>query len=282
MIPYKIRRARPQLQDAARLQRLEAATLGDSDLSAEEMCATLARPEQAVFFAELDDALVGFCATFETAIPEGRRLELDMLGVAEAHRGRGIAQALVRCAMQEASLRGIRSFRAVVATDNAASVSVFARCGLSYGPRPRQMLAYALRGHAPLPYLPEGWRREAAPAAGTATQGWPKALAEYSGLPEYELICLRDAAGQPVACGVFLRVHTLAYEGLWIEAYWARHERAWRALARAAVEEAKAAQLDEVGLLFEGSIESPLLWAWVEEGYQRRGAYWIYTQNEPQ
>jgi ribosomal protein S18 acetylase RimI-like enzyme len=262
--------------DAERLKALEACTLGDSDLSAGEMRAVLARPEQRVYLAEADAQAVGFCATFETASPQGRRLELDMLGVAEQWRGRGIAQALVRRAMGDAAGRGIRSFRAVVATDNAASARVFERCGLLPGPERRELLVYTIRGTAPQAYLPGGWQEEADGAAAD----WPTALRAYGGLPGHQLALIRDATGSPVAGAALLTVYTIAYSGLWVEAHWSLGDHATRALARAAVERAKAAGLDEVGLLLARSANTSELWVYVEEGYQRAGTYRWFTRHE--
>lgn len=282
MDAWQIRRAAPTEFDARRLHALEASTLGDSDLTPEEMRIVLSRPEQHVYFAEAQDQLVGFCAAFETAAPHGPRLELDMLGVAASHRGRGIAQALVRRAVQEAQARGVRSWRAVVATDNVASARVFGRCGLAPEPEPREMLVYTPRGAVPQAYLPRGWREDALPPISSGAEPWPEALRRYRGLPQHDLLCLRNAAGRLEAGAALLTVHTIAYDGLWVEAHWARQEQGMRALARAAVERAKAAALDEVGLLLERGDDASRLWLWVEEGYRRAGAYWIYTRDAEQ
>jgi GNAT superfamily N-acetyltransferase len=281
MDAWEIRCAAPTDFDARRLYALEAATLGDADRTPEAMRVVLSRPEQFVYLAETSGQLLGFCAAFETAAPHGSRLELDMLGVTATHRGRGIAQALVHRAVQEALARGVQSFRAVVATDNLASARVFARCGLAAEPAPREMLVYTLQGSVPQPYLPQGWREEALLSTSDGGDPWPEALRAYRDLG-HDLVGMRNASGRPVAGAALLTVHTIAYDGLWVEAHWARQRQAMRALARAAVERAKAAALDEVGLLLASEANQAQLWPWVEEGYRRAGAYWVYTRDAHQ
>ncbi len=276
MHPYAIRQAAAQMPDARLLQAIEASTLGDSDLSAAEICATLAMPGQRAYLAEVADQVVGFLATFLTFAPTGPRLELDMLGVAEGWRGRGIGQALVRRAMDDAAQQGVGAFRAVVAADNAASGRVFERCGLVPEQAMREMLVYPIVGATPQAYLPDGWRE----AEGGPANGWPEALLAFADLPEHQVVLLQDAAGKPAGGAALLTVHTIAYQGYWIEAHWASGHRAQRALARAAVERAKAADLDEVGLLLATSPTEAELQPWLAEGYHRAGAYRMYTHHE--
>ena len=276
-----IRQAKASADDAVRLKALEAATLGDSDLSAAEMRAVLARPEQRVYLAEAGAVAVGLLATFETAAPAGRRLELDMLGVAEGWRGRGIAAALVAQAIADARERGIRSFRAIVAVDNAASLAVFRRAGLRAWGDVCDMLTYGIQGTAPQSYLPAGWREVVLSGPAPNASEWPASLLAYHGLPGYSLVLLRDEQGRPVGGAALLTVHTIAYSGIWIEAYQGRDRTALRAVARAAVEQAKTTGLDEVGLLLDSSEDRGVYWAMAGEGYQRAGQYHRLERHEP-
>lgn len=276
MHPWAIRTA--TLDSAAGLKALEAATLGDSDLDVDELQAVLARPEQRVYLAEMGSESVGFLATFETASPRGRRLELDMLGVAQEWRGRGIAASLVQHALDGGLACGIGSFRALVAEENVASRKVFTRCGLSAQGGPGELLVYPIRGVTPLPYLPAGWRQVSAQDLAAHAAKWPATLLAYRDLPAHELILVADAEGRPAAGAALLTVHTLAYSGLWIEARWARDEAVVSVLARAAVERAKSANLDEVGLFLHDSPDQSELWAWVQGGLERNGKYHVLTR----
>jgi GNAT superfamily N-acetyltransferase len=274
-----IRVARPCPDDAARLKALEAATLGDSDLSAAEMQAVLARPEQTVYLAEAGPETVGLLAVFETVAPDARRLELDMLGVAEPWRGHGIARALVQRAIADGLEKGIRCFRAIVAADNAASLAVFRQLGLDARGGVHDLLTYGIQGTVPQPYLPPGWREIAPSDRAQAPSRWPGPLLAYRHLPGYRLVLLADERGAPVAGAALLTVHTIAYSGIWIEEHQWQDRAAMRAVARAAVEYAKFEALDEVGLLLDSSAESCVYWAFAGEGYQRAGRYYSLERH---
>ena len=273
MKAWRIRRACASTEEAARLKALEAATLGDSDLSAAEMRAVLARPDQTVYLAEAGPETVGLLAVFETAAPAGRRLELDMLGVANGWRGRGIASSLVHRAIADGLERDIRSFRAIVAVDNVASLAVFRRWGLRAQGGVCDMLTYSIQGTVSQPYLPPEWREVASPEQAQAPSNWLEPLLAYRDLPGYCLVLLLDELGRLAGGAALLTVHTIAYSGIWIEEHQWQDRTAMRAVARAAVERAKSAALDEVGLLLDSSADNCVYWAFAGEGYQRAGRY---------
>lgn len=255
---YVVQKVLSTLAGAEALLAVERATLGDSPYEAAHILELLQRPEHHAYLATLEGTPVGFCSCLETPTREGPRLELDMLGVLAAHRGRGVATQLVRCAMEDALRRGVERFRAIVREDNVASRRVFERAGLSlfYA---CDMLVYEIRGRVPLAFLPEGWTWSFAPLA--------------PGLEAHEL---RNAAGAPAATSECLQVHTLAYAGLWLERLWADSDQAQALIGRAAVERAKALSLDEVGYLLpqtDGSRSDALL----REGYRCTGRYVILT-----
>ncbi len=81
------------------------------------------------------DDLIGFVDAFSTVAADGTlRWEIDLLGVHPDWRGRGVAQRLVRRAVEIGRERGAEIARALVRVDNAASLAVFARCGFTAEP----------------------------------------------------------------------------------------------------------------------------------------------------
>ena len=279
---YVIRLARPTLADAAALLDVEHESLGDSPYSPERVQALLARPEHRAYLAVLPAAeggeeVVGFCSTFETPTADGPRLEIDMLGVLPEHRGRGLATRLIRTSLREARCRGAGACRGVVAEENAASQRAFGGAGLAPDPQPYELLVYPIGGTSPLE-LPGGLRYARLEAgAVSAPEG---AQAPFDATPERPVHLVTTLAGRTVALAASLHVHTLSYEGLWIERLWAADDLALRAAIRAVVEEAKRLDLDEVGHLAATDPargEAPALDAWLREGYLSMGRYRVYT-----
>jgi ribosomal protein S18 acetylase RimI-like enzyme len=241
-----IRRASPNDSDAHSCAGIEANTLGDSDLTVGEMRAVLSQPGQYTYLAEAETVCIGMLATFETPCLGGVRLELDMLGVAQAWRGRGVATAMVRMAISEGRMRGCTAFRAVVAAENDASRRVLVRCGLRVTPPRRHLFTRVFLGHSYVPYLPERWsERWLADLARTAEQE-PDVDWRLHG---HEGVLILDARGVPAARLALLRVDTMAYAGYWVERAWATGAGAGRIALLAAAEHAKRAHLDEVGIL---------------------------------
>jgi ribosomal protein S18 acetylase RimI-like enzyme len=77
-----------------------------------------------------DGSLVGCVDAFSTVSQDGvPRWEVDLLGVHPTHRGRGIAQSLVREVVKAGKAIGITNVRALVHVDNGASTNTFLRCG---------------------------------------------------------------------------------------------------------------------------------------------------------
>ncbi len=256
---YVVQKILPTWTEAEALLAVERATLGDSPYEVAHILELLRRPEHYAYLATLESTPVGFCSCLETPTRDGPQLELDMLGVLAAYRGRGVATQLVRRAMEDALQRGAARFRAIVREDNVASQRVFERAGLSPSACAYDMLVYEIRGCVPLAFLPEGWTWSLAPLA--------------PGLEAHEL---RDATGVPMATAECLQVHTLAYVGLWLEQLWAASDQAQALIGRAVVERAKALSLDEVGYLLPQT-EACRSDALLREGYRRTGRYIILT-----
>lgn len=279
-----IRPARADLADAEALLAVERRSLGDSSYTPEEALAVLRRPEHHAYLALAEGRAVGFCSTIEIPTDAGLRLELDMLGVLLAHRGRGVATSLLRAAMDDARGRGVHLFRGVVAVDNTASLRAFKRAGLRCEEEPRELTVFVLQGDAPLPYLPEGWDARVV-REGTLESPTRPPLRFAAGGAGREVLQIRDAAGRTAALAHVQQVYTLAYRGLWLERYWAASPRAHLALALGIVERARALHLDEVGYLAplspDALAEGDEAVTWVRAGYRVVGRYHVFTAGEP-
>ena len=275
-----IRRAQPTLADAAALSAVERVSLRDSDYAPSEICEILQRVEHYAYLACVGGGVVGFCSCLETPHRSGWRLDIDMLGVKPAFRGRGVATHLLCYAIRDAARRGLAAVRAVVAKDNAASRRAFAKAGLSIVPdprtgakSPRDMPVYAPRGNTARPFLQPGWTWHSArdsvfagPAPGTGTSLSPGRGAWVG--------WLEDGAGHRAAAAECLDVQTLSYRGVWVERVWSHRDDAVRYLALGLVEHAKSQGLDEIGFLRPQSGTERERLAWIRSGYEQRGAYY--------
>ncbi|MFO7698831.1 MAG: GNAT family N-acetyltransferase [Anaerolineae bacterium] len=275
MLEFALRRAVATLEDAESLAGIEAATLGDSDLTSSEMLAVLAQPNQYVYLAHAGTQCIGMLATFETPTFSGPRLELDMLGVAPDWRGQGVARSLVKCAVAEGQGRGCVAFRAVVATDNPASRRVFERCGLHAEAPTCHLLTRVLAGYEPSPALPDGWSSEWVADLGGgawAVDGWSWRMPGHHGLG------VMDERRTHVASLALLYVSTIAYAGYWVERATASTDTAARVAMLVAAEQAKIARLDEVGVLVPAG--DRFLVAALDAGYDLIGDYDRMVMNE--
>jgi len=269
MSRYAIRRAVPCMDDARAFAALEAATLGDSDLTPVEMCSALALPDHCCYLACAGPLCIGLLSTFDTPCAAGRRLELDMLAVDPAWRNQGVASAMVSRALEEGRARGISMFRAVVATDNSASRRVFQRLGLQEQGTRCELLTRVFAGLVPAPYLPAGW-----------SEDWVPDLAD-SELDQWRLsghrgVAVRNASGETVARLAMLPVQTMAYTGYWIEQLWAVNAQAATIALLSGAERTKAASSDEIGILVPAA-DSSLIRGAHQAGYVTIGEYDIFT-----
>ncbi len=279
--PYTLRPARPTIEDARALLAVERASLADSPYTPAEVLAVLARPEHRAWLALAGEDTVGFLSSLETPTPSGPRLELDMLGVRPEHRGRGLATRLMGRALADAAECGVRLARGVVREDNLPSQRAFLRAGLCAGAAPREMRVYPIGGTSPLP-LPAGYAArllDPAEAALPADGGAPFRPAGAGSA----VLAIAGSGSRTLALAAYLHVHTLAYEGLWIERLWAATAPALRAALRAVIEEAKRLSLDEVGHLAPSAApsEPDLRTEWLREGFIPMGRYLVYQREAP-
>ena len=256
------------LDDAAALLAVERVSLQDSQYTAAEALAVLHQPDHWAYVAGPKDACVGFLFCFLSPGPDGPQLELDMLGVAPEHRRRGLASRLVDYACQQAAQRGVTRARAIVERGNSASRCAFERAGLHVDQR-AQFNVYEIGGNCPLDFVPSGWSWHKTQDGELTLAGLRLAARGPFGWLHW----LTDGSQQIIAAAECLRVTTLSYRGLWIERLWGGDERSGRLLARAAVEQAKAEDLDEVGYLQVTPAKSSVWPGWEREGFVLIGEY---------
>jgi len=279
-----IRRAEATLAEAEALLAVERSSLQDSPYTPQEVLQVLQRPEHHAYLAWQGAEAVGFCSCFETPTEGGPRLEIDLLGVLPAHRRRGLATRLIAHSLDQASRRGLRAFRGVVAVDNIASQGAFYRAGLRAEPQPRTMLIYEVRGVAPCAFLPPGWTWQVHEQGHWRTPAGDQTFSAAGPVRTVHRFCAEQ--GSLAALAECLQVHTLSYRGLWLEQLWANSPQAQQCLARALVERAKVLDLDEVGYLAPrltttDAAEEGLI-PWLREGYQRvERLYWVFLARRP-
>jgi ribosomal protein S18 acetylase RimI-like enzyme len=276
---YTVRRAHPTLAEAANVLAAERDSLHDSPYDPAEVLQVMSLPEHFVYVACGKGDVVGFCSCFETLAVSGDssrvRLEVDLLGIVPEHRGHGLASRLIACCLEEGRRRGIRLFRALVATDNLASQGAFRRAGMGTLATDHEMLLYVLQGNDPVPYLPAEWELESEQCSPRRTVGGdrpaPVAL-------RYTLRTRHSSVAQAVC----LQVQTLSYRGLWLEEIDADSVESRRLMGRAVVEQAKRLDLDEVGHLVPcGGVGADVTReSLLREGYQSAGRYLLLSRQE--
>ncbi len=255
--------------DAELVRQAEHTSLGDSSYTAAEIAEILARPEQRCYLAlaEPDGAPAGLCSCLLTADTCGSRLELDLLGVQSAYRGRGIATRLISLALSRAAADGIQCFRAVVAQDNLASQRAFMRAGLAKSAEASSLMVYRLDGTLPQHSLPDGLRLQVAKAP------YP--------LPNGAIRTQRAQllhASETLAEAQLVRVQTLVYAGVWIESLRGDEEPIIH-LLRALLVWAAQERLDEVGVHCMADPELPAaLW---RAGFIELGSYYQFSASRP-
>ena len=274
MKSYTIRPLHLELSDVAALLAVEQASLNDSHYTAAEALKVLQQPEHWAYLACADQEVVGFCFCFATTGDGGQRLEVDMLGVAPAHRRRGLATRLIAYAVARARERGLADFRTIVATDNVASRTAFQRAGFAVARR-ATLIAYDIRGSRPVAFLPAGWRWRLIDSRALDVGG----IHFCAQGRQRRVHWLEDARGVTRAAAECLHVTTLSYGGIWVEKLWAHSERACRLIGRAVVKQAQADGLDKVGYLQPKASEATAWPSWQREGFECWSDYDILTRR---
>lgn len=238
-ISFEIRCALATAADAAAIQQVEHASLGDSSYSPARILQLLRNPAHYTYLAWAGDTPVGFCWCLETPHKDSKRLEIDLLGVLPTFRRQGVATALIQMARDEALQRGTVAFRGIVAQDNQSSQHAFAGAGLRSAPEPVEMLVYRLENRKPEFVLPEilRWRVVLD----------PDSRVEFGRAPEVFSVELVSGASF-VASADCLFVETLIYRGVWIEQLRGVEEDTLL-LVRGLVAWCAQQSLDELGIL---------------------------------
>jgi hypothetical protein len=200
--------------------------------------------------------------------------------------------------------------RAVVADDNDASATAFARAGFQQGlirhdlliyrprrglPRPPGGVGISIRTAARAPRsaclstAPPDGRLEAQPSdpLGTCSQvfsiaqgeGWVSGLPAPSTLSGPALLLAEDGR-QPAGYAELIEVQTLLYHGLWLESISAPARKVRDRLVQEAVHIASEAGLEEVGAIV-AEHDWPLRHSLLASGFRSLGAFRWFTAPLP-
>jgi ribosomal protein S18 acetylase RimI-like enzyme len=256
------------LADAQGILAVERATFDESPYSAQQVQAMLIDGPQHAWLAFGGGEVIGFAIAFGTGSLSGPRWELDLLAVHPRWQGRGLAARLIQAAATGGC--GIASqARAVIATDNSASLHAFSRAGFQPAPETCMLLIYRPKaaGLRPTPVAAVRVREAANPAdAATwlenfgrwappvlAGEPLPKTLPDSSSADTTGLrppaVLLAEKDGQPAGYAELVEVQTLLYRGAWIESLVAPARGTREALVERALGLGIAAGWDEIGAM---------------------------------
>jgi len=203
---------------------LERDAFGEADYPpAERVADVLQRKGQRAWLA-YDPAgrgYVGFVTAFETQSLLGHRVEIDLLAVHEAARGRGLGSSLVEAAVESWEHSGAHEARALVRLGNCASERAFERAGLQPSPHVVELLSTSAPLEMPRNGLLQARLANRADLERIVTL-WPGAVRDRSALDpltetsDAAVFVLRQGR-RLVGFVELLEIHTVAYSGVWIE-----------------------------------------------------------------
>jgi len=233
------------LADAEGLLAVEKETFNEAPYSAEQVQTMLADGPQHGWLAVSEGQVVGFAVAFVTAGLTTPCWEIDLLAVHPDWSGRGLGTRLIRTASAH-GVEAAKRARGLVASDNPASVRAFTRAGFHASEKAYKLLIFGTKDTVARPWTALGVTvtETADPAE---AEGWlPEALSDAQKAQGLTLL-LAEQNGQPAGYAELIEIETLLYRGIWIESLTASSQMARSALVNAAVEQAIAAGLDEVG-----------------------------------
>lgn len=265
------------LADAEGLLAVDRATFNECPYSAREVQAMLSDGAQRAWLAFGGGSVAGFVVAFPTTGLQGPCWEVDLLAVLPEWRGRGLATRLIRAACAGGQ-RLARQARAVVASDNGASIKAFTRAGFRVGAETNKLLIYRTGGLSP----------HASPVAGVAIRQAASITEAAAWLPEVPAggetpglaLLLAEQDGQPAGYAALVKVETLLYRGVWIESVQAQSQKLYEALVHEATNQAIAAGLDEIGAVVpdrEWFLQDSL----VGRGFRSLGDFYWLTASLP-
>jgi ribosomal protein S18 acetylase RimI-like enzyme len=253
------------LSDAKGLLAVERATFDESPYSAPEVQRLLSKGAQHAWVAVANDEIIGFVVAFATEGLSGPCWEVDLLAVHPRWQGQGLATDLIRAAAGGSPASASRA-RAVVATDNDASMHAFSRAGFQPAADTCSLLIHRPADAARRP--PLGGPVQVHEAADTAEAArWlakfheriPGAVANPLGRPGAKVaptaasrrphlsLLLASDREQPAGYAELLGVQTLLYRGAWMESLVAPARATREALVDHALRLGIEAGWDEIG-----------------------------------
>jgi GNAT superfamily N-acetyltransferase len=266
------------LADAEALLAVERATFNESPYDVIQVRSMLTDGPQRAWLAVVGGSVVGFAVAFPTSGLSGTWWEIDLLAVHPDWTGRGLASRLIQV-VGTCGAALTRRARAVVSTDNVASIRAFRRAGFRPMPGTCQLLVYRTRGLSPRLSIDLGVTvREAASTIEAAA--WLVAPPPDGDIPGLILL-LAEQEGQPAGYVELIEVQTILYRGVWIESLAASVPRVREALVQQAVNKAKTTALDEIGAMVPQS-NWPLQQSLLAAGFRSLGDFrWLVAELPP-
>jgi ribosomal protein S18 acetylase RimI-like enzyme len=247
-------------EEAAAVVALEADAFGAGTYSpAGHVAEILSLPGQRLWLARArrDGRYVGFLSAFETFSLRCTRLEVDLLAVSPDFRQHGVGTLLVRTALEAWRCSRTDEARALVRVGNVPSERAFLRAG--FQPMPASLELFSAPALWTAGSAERCQVRPGLPADLTqVAAAWPELLPD---MRRAEIAMARPDVGLFVVSAgrhllgfvELLEVHTVAYDGVWIESIRAHMDDPdlLGLLLKAAGEWARARRLGPLGALIE-------------------------------
>lgn len=270
------------LADADGLLALEQAVFDECPYNTGQVREMLTEGPMRAWLAIGDGQIVGCVIAFLTTGLRGPSWEIDLLAVLPEWTRRGLATRLIRTASAQGAQLA-RQARAVVATDNVASMRAFQRAGFRPGPDVHQLLIARPQEQGPLLLeVQDVTIHEADSAAELAAwlpgegASWRFGQADRSRGDLHLLVAGRD--GQATGYIELVLVQTLLYRGLWIESLAALQQPVRAALVCETLNRAFSASLDEVGAMVPPG-DVPLRETLLATGFRSLGEFrWLQAR----
>jgi GNAT superfamily N-acetyltransferase len=263
------------LADAEALLAVERATFNESPYDVTQVRSMLVDGPQRAWLASVGGSVVGFAVAFPASGLSGTWWEIDLLAVHPDWTGRGLANRLIQVVATGGAAVARRA-RAVVATDNIASIRAFRRAGFRPLPGTCRLLVCRTHGLSPRFSIDlDVTVREA-----TSTTEVAGRLVDP--LPDRDIpgltLLVAEQEGQPAGYVELIEVQTILYLGVWIESLAASVPRIREALIQQAVNKAITAALDEIGAMVPKG-NRPLQQSLLAAGFLSLGDYrWLVAE----